>query len=151
MPNARPDLYRNFPDRRPGYHTDGRALPKGTAMSYDLRIVHGLDFVRLDAEGHFDLPATRQIFSDIIWACVRSHIGHVLVDVRDAATDMTAAQVASLALVCNEVSPPPDGHKIAILTRRLDRAGLLAAEAQEKGWKVEAFYQFEPAFEWLSC
>lgn len=122
-------------------------------MPYDIRIIRSREFLRLGAEGHFDLLSTRKLFCDAIWACVRGKIGRVLVDVRDATTDLTAAQLGALANVCREVSPPAEGHKIAILNRPqhpFDRASFLAALAQGQGWNIAAFCEFEKAFEWLS-
>lgn len=122
-------------------------------MPYDIRVVRSCDFVRLDAQGHFDLEATRQVFSEILWACLRSKLGRVLLDVRDAAAELSAAQLGSVANVCRGLSTPPDEHRIAILTspgQKLARASLLSQFAQDAGWNVAPFSDFEDAFEWLS-
>jgi hypothetical protein len=107
----------------------------------------------MDAEGHFDLNATRKIFQDVIWASAHARVGRILIDVRDATTTITAAQLGTLADVCREISPPDEEHKIAILNRprdETDRALLLAGMAQDAGWNIAAFRDFERAFDWLS-
>jgi hypothetical protein len=121
-------------------------------MPYDLRIIRSTEFVRADAAGHFDLAASRALFSDVIWACARSKIGRVMLDVRDATADMTAAQVCALAVVANDVVPPDGEHKIAILARpevQFDRAAMLAATVKDTGWNLAAFNDFERAFDWI--
>lgn len=123
-------------------------------MPYDLRIVRSREFVRLDAQGHFDVTASRQLLSDLLFACARSRIGRIMLDVRDATADLTVAQLSSLAQAAREVNPPPDEHRIAILTRpevQFDRATALAGAAQDNGWNIEAFHGFEESFDWLSA
>jgi hypothetical protein len=121
-------------------------------MPYDLRIIRSGEFVRADAAGHFDLAASRTLLSDVMWACARSQIGRVMLDVRDATGDMSASQLCALAMVTHEINPPAGEHKIAILTRpelQFDRASFLAATVQGSGWNLAAFHEFERAFEWI--
>jgi hypothetical protein len=123
-------------------------------MPYAIRIISSRDFLQLDAEGHFDLPMTQRLLCDAMWACVRSGIGRVLIDVRDATTDLTAAQLCSLADVCNQVSHPPGDYRIALLRKHkpeFDRAAFLAAMVKDQGWNIAAFQDFETAFHWLNC
>jgi hypothetical protein len=121
-------------------------------MPYDIRIIRSRDFMRLDAQGHADFEQCRRLFSDAIWICYRSGIGRVLVDVREATAELTAAQIASLSEVCRTVSVPGGQHRIAILNRpkdEFDRAQLLAEIVQGEGWNVRVFKDFERGFEWL--
>jgi hypothetical protein len=121
-------------------------------MVYDIRMISAKDFIRLDAEGRFDLPATQRMFRDTMWACVNSKIGRVLLDIRDASADMTVAQVVSLAAICGEITPTMKDHKIAILNRpkdELDRAQIVASVAAQHHWNIRAFRDFEQAFDWL--
>jgi hypothetical protein len=119
-------------------------------MPHDIRIVHSQEFLRTDAQGHYDFEATRRFFMDILWACHRSQIGRILVDVRDATTEMTTAQVCKLAGSCREVDPKA-GDKIAILNpNNFERSALASQAAQAEGWNVAAFRDFEDAFEWLA-
>lgn len=94
------------------------------------------------------------LLSDAIWACVHGKVGRVLIDVRAASgTSLTTTQLAMLASVCQQVSPPPDVHRIAILNRpkdEFDRAAFLASAAQDAGWNIQAFRDFEVAFQWLA-
>ena len=122
-------------------------------MHYDFRLIRGRDFLRLDAQGHFDMLETRRMLLDVMWTCARSGVGRVLLDVRDASTNLTAAQVLGLASICQEVSPTTDDHKIAILNRPsddLDRAAILADAAEEHGWNIGVFREFEPMFKWIA-
>jgi hypothetical protein len=121
-------------------------------MPYDLRIIPSRDFIRMDAEGHFDFPQSRQVFRDVMWACAHSKIGRVMLDVRDAKGDVTAAQICALASVCDEVTPDNEQHKVALLClpyMQFDRAVGLAAAGRDRGWNIMAFYEFEQAFGWL--
>lgn len=123
-------------------------------MPYDIRIISSTEFLRLDAQGHLDLAASRQMLYDTLWACTNRSIGRVLIDTRQATTDMTAAQVTTLADTCRQVTAPADQHKIAILNRpvdEFDRAAVVAEAAEEQGWNVRTFRTFESAFQWLAC
>jgi hypothetical protein len=121
-------------------------------MPYDLRIIRSREFVRLDADGHFDLAATHRLFADLLWACTNSKIGRLLLDLRDATSELTSSQLCALAKISRDVSPPPDEHKIAILGRpevQFDRIQFVAGMAQGQGWNIAVFTEFEQAFEWV--
>jgi hypothetical protein len=121
-------------------------------MHYDFRMIRGKDFLRLDAQGHFDMAATRNMLRDTIWACTQSKMGRVLLDIRDASTTLTTAQMFQLAQVCQEVSPTTEEHRIAILNRPtddLDRAETVANAAAEHGWNIAVFRDFEVMFKRL--
>ena len=122
-------------------------------MPYNIRIIPGREFIKLDAEGHLDLEMSRKVLSDVIWTCLRSRMARVLIDVREATSDMTAAHLCKLADVCREISAQDqDDDRIAILSRpkdEFDRAAFLAAKAESAGWNVAAFQEFEKAFDWL--
>jgi hypothetical protein len=121
-------------------------------MFYDIRMISAKDFIRLDAEGKFDLAATQHMLRDAMWACFNSSVGRVLLDIREASADMSVAQVVSLAAICGEIMPGMKDHKIAILNRpkdELDRAQILASMAAQHQWNIRAFREFEEAFDWL--
>jgi hypothetical protein len=123
-------------------------------MPYDIRVIRSTDCVRLDASGEIDLPTSRQLLSDAIWACVHGKIGRVLLDLREAVSiRITMAQLASLAQVCREASPGGREHKIAIIGTNNPPVGAeyVASLAQNEGWNIEAFGEFEPAFMWLAA
>jgi hypothetical protein len=123
-------------------------------MPFAVHVIRGRDFVRLDATGHIDMASSRALLSDAIWVCVRSKVGRVLIDVREAtSTEITVAQIGLLVDVCRQIAPADDVHRIAILNRPIDdydRAELLAAAARQEGWNIQAFRNFEDAFLWLS-
>ena len=121
-------------------------------MPHSLQIIQSKDFVRLDAEGRYNVDETRRLFSDAIWACVHSRIGCILIDVRDAYSEMTATQIGALANVCREIAVDKREHRIAILTEpqfQFDRACILVDAVDGLGWNIAAFHNFEEAFNWL--
>jgi len=122
-------------------------------MLYDIRVINWNDCLHLDAQGHFDFDATQRFFRDAIWACAKSRISRILLDVRDATADLTSTQLAKLAVVAANVAPPEGQHKIAILTRpeaQFTNALFVADKAQDQGWNIAAFQEFESALNWLA-
>ena len=77
----------------------------------------------------------------------------MLLDVREATAGLSLIQLAKLAMVASEVTPPEGPHKIAILTRpeaQFTNAQFLADKAQDQGWNIAAFQEFETALNWLA-
>jgi hypothetical protein len=122
-------------------------------MPYDMRIISSTDFLRLDAEGHLDMSASRRLLADVMWVSVQSGIRHILIDVREATCEMTAAQLATLAEACRDLRPTGPEYRVALLNRpkdHFDRAALAASWDQAEGRNTKAFRSFEDAFNWLT-
>src|SRR5215813_7897695 len=51
-------------------------------MPLDLQIIRASEFVRMGAEGYFDLSASRAALSDLAAACLKRGVDRALVDLR---------------------------------------------------------------------
>jgi hypothetical protein len=119
-------------------------------MPYDLHVVKTADFVRLDADGHFEKEESRRALQRIAKACVDRGINTALLDVRDARGELSLADVYKLACAFQEMGFRRD-HRLAILHPfHGERAAFFAMCATERGWQVQAFVEFEEAMEWLA-
>jgi len=121
-------------------------------MPYDMRVITCKDFLRADANGDFDLQATRRFMSDAVWASFHAGVQRVLLDVRDATTEMTLAQVMNACSALNDMTPIGEQYRLAILNQPkddFDRAAYAADVAQAEGRNIRAFRSFEEAFDWL--
>ena len=120
-------------------------------MPYDIRVVPGRDFLRLDANGRVNLDQSRQILSDIARECAASGTTRILLDTRQAESTMTEKDLYLLASAFGELGFQYH-HRLAILHRPMnfDRAEFFAMCARTRGWQVDAFGSFEDAFNWLN-
>lgn len=120
-------------------------------MAHDIRIVSVNDFVRTDVSGNLDLAATRQVLKEIAAVCTAKTHYHVLLDNREAHTKMTLAEVFEVACSLREIGLGIH-NRLAILAPPVldfDRAGFFETVAQNRGFQVRAFRDFEKAFDWL--
>ena len=120
-------------------------------MPYDIRIVPGREFIRLDAKGELDLRASREILSDIAAKCVNNRVDRVLLDLRNVLPDLQPIDVYELATSFQE-SNIERQDRLAILhgPDALNRAATFASLATKRGWQVRDFDNFEHAFNWLN-
>ena len=118
-------------------------------MPFDLHVVKTADFVRLDADGHFDKDASRRALQGIAKACVERGINAALLDVRDARGELSMADVYRLACAFADMGFRQE-HRLAILHPfHGERAEFFAMCATARGWQVRAFLEFEEAVEWF--
>jgi hypothetical protein len=132
-------------------------------MSFNLKIIHTSDFVRLNGKGEYDQAESRQMLRSLATRCIASGIDCALIDVRDARSDMQMVEIYELALTFKEIGFH-EKQRLAILYRSTpgerveffamnpgERARFFAMCAAEQGWNVKAFDEFEPALEWLGA
>jgi hypothetical protein len=116
-----------------------------------INVIPASAFVVATGHGEVDFAETRTQFMKIMKAAALVPDAHVLVDVREARSQMKPFEVFSLVTVFNELKPPFSG-RLAIVNRPkddFDRAGFFSLAAQVQGFQVAAFQDFEQAVRWL--
>lgn len=120
-------------------------------MAYDVRVIPIQEFMKTDITGELDVAETREMLSQIMTACKRENITHILVDCREASSHSTITDVWTLARDLESLGVTHQ-NRVAILNRPkdgFDRAAFLELCAGNRGYHMRAFREFEPAFIWL--
>jgi hypothetical protein len=125
-------------------------------MSLELHIIRASEFIRLGAQGHFDLASSKTALADLALACRKRGIDHAMLDLR--ALHPGPKPVFSPADLAELVSTFPAAgfthqQRLAILysSDPHRRARLFAFLSTMHGWSVKAFGDFEEALVWLSA
>jgi hypothetical protein len=117
----------------------------------NVKIVPAREFIRTKANGEFDLEGTKELFLAVFSKMKETNVSEVVMDFREASTKLTASDINELLSVLNHVGSWST-WKIAIVYRPKedwDRAKFFELGAQSKGYRVEAFQDFEKALTWL--
>ena len=120
-------------------------------MPIDVKIVPAREFIRTKANGVFDLEKTRELFLTVFSKMKEAQASEVVIDCREATTNMTASDINELLSVLNHVGSWST-WRIAIVYRPKDdwdRAKFFELGARNKGYRVGAYQEFEEALAWL--
>ena len=124
-------------------------------MPLDLQIIRASEFIRLGAQGHFDLAASKAALAEIAAACRKRGINQALLDLRGLRPGpkpvFSPADLIELVNTFREVGFTHE-ERLAILYHSdpHHRARLFAFLSIVRGWSVQAFGDFEKAIHWLS-
>ena len=123
-------------------------------MPLDLQIIRASEFIRLGAQGHFDLAASKAALAEIAAACRKRGINQALLDLRGLRPGpkpvFSPADLIELVNTFREVGFTHE-ERLAILYHSdpHHRARLFAFLSIVRGWNVRAFGDFEQAILWL--
>jgi hypothetical protein len=121
----------------------------------ELQIIRASEFIRLGAQGHFDLAASKAALAELARACRKRAIDRALMDLRALQPGPTPVfsrdDLIALVNTFHEVGFTRQ-QRLAILyqTDPHHRARLFAFLSTVRGWTVRAFDDFEKALSWLS-
>jgi hypothetical protein len=124
-------------------------------MALELQIIRASEFVRLGAQGHFDLPASKAALAELAAACRKRGIHQALLDLRALHPGpkpvFSPTDLIELVNTFREVGFTHE-QRLAILYQSdpHHRARLFAFLSIVRGWNVQAFGDFEQALVWLS-
>ncbi len=124
-------------------------------MALKLEVIRATEFVRVGAQGHFDLAASKEALATAAAACRKRGIQHAIVDLRALHPGpkpvFTPADLLELVNTFPEVGFTRR-LRLAILytSDPFKRARLFAFLSNLHGWNVRAFGHFEEALLWLS-
>lgn len=119
-------------------------------MPHQVKVIHASDFIRARPEGEFDLEASERLLGEIAKAGAALEDFEILLDVRKAQGTMSATDLWSLAEHLMHYRST-FARKTAILCplERFDRARFFALCAENRGFNLQAFTEYEIAMEWL--
>lgn len=124
-------------------------------MSLQIEIIRAAEFIRVGAEGRFDLPASKEMLRTVVAACRKRGIDNAVVDLR--ALLPGPKPVFSTSDLLELVNTFPEAGftkqlRLAILYRSdpHKRARLFAFLGTLHGWQVQAFGDFEDAILWIA-
>jgi len=120
-------------------------------MPSTIHIIPARDFVVSTAEGEFDLEKTRAFLKQTLESAHLHDQSHIMLDVRESQGSLRAFEVFELVSVLEELTPPFAG-KLVVLNHPRDafnRAEFFSKCARYRGFRVEAFQDFEKAVRWL--
>ena len=121
----------------------------------ELQIIRAREFIRLGARGHFDLKASQAALAQLVRACCKRGIHQALMDLRALQPGprpvFTPRDLVTLVNTFHELGFTMQ-HRLAVLydSDPHHRARLFSFVATLRGWKVQAFDDFEKAILWLS-
>ncbi len=121
-------------------------------MDLNLRIIHHKDFLQTTPSGEVDLEKSRQMLLRLASVNKPPNNLDVLFDVRGATPHMTILDITDLVGVMIQ-NRDSFRNKLAILTQpgpRLELAKFMELYAENRGFQVAAFDDFEAAILWLS-
>jgi hypothetical protein len=117
----------------------------------DVKIVPAREFIRTKANGEFDLEGTKELFLAVFSKMKEANVSEVVMDLRELSTKMTSFDIYELLSVLDHMGSWST-WKIAIVYRPkddFDRAKFFELCAQNRGYQVGAFQDFEEAITWL--
>jgi hypothetical protein len=124
-------------------------------MPQELQIIRAAEFIRMGAQGHFDLAASKAALAELARACHKRGINQAMMDLRALHPGpkpvFTPADLAALVSTFKEIGFTHQ-QRLAVLygSDPHRRARLFAFLSTMHGWSVRAFGDFEEALLWLS-
>jgi len=124
-------------------------------MPLELQIIRAHEFIRLGAQGHFDLAASKIALAELAHACRERGICQAMMDLRalrpGPKPEFSPADVAALVSTFQEVGfTQKDRLAVLYHSDPHKRARLFAFLGTMHGWSVRAFGDFADALTWLS-
>src|SRR5215467_9393886 len=124
-------------------------------MPVELQIIHASDFIRLDPGSHLNFEESKRVLQDLAHACRKRGIDRALIDLRSLPVlpkpRFTPTQLAALVSTFREAGFSRE-QRLAILYQHDIYGGVrsFAFISRMRGLSVQAFTEFEAAFQWLS-
>jgi len=120
-------------------------------MDLNLRIIHARDFLKTTPTNEVDLESSKQFFLKLAEENAAPRQYDLLIDLRQTTGRLTLAEITEVIKVVVE-HRESFRSKIAILTTpgvRFDNAQFAALYANNRGFQVAAFTDFEETMNWL--
>jgi hypothetical protein len=120
-------------------------------MPTQVTIIRAAEFVVATPDGRVDFPESQRILVKIAEALTKFDFHEMLLDMRKAASELSASQLWYLAKELSDHHTAFSG-KLAVLCQlsRSSQAEFFALCAQNRGFSIKAFTSFEDAVKWLS-
>jgi len=124
-------------------------------MPIELQVIRASEFIRLNAQELLDFEASKQVLQSLARAFQKRGLNYAMLDLRQvpvpAKPSFTTDQLAALVGSFREAGFSRQ-QRLAILYRQDVHGGVrsFAFISRLRGLKVQAFHDFEAAFNWLA-
>ena len=124
-------------------------------MPLELQVIRASEFIRLDPGSRVDFEASRNVLRSLAQACRKRGLDRAMMDLRSLPVPprpiLTASELAALVLTFQEAGFTKK-QRLALLYHSDIHGGVrnFAFISRMRGLKVQAFTDFEAAFQWLS-
>jgi hypothetical protein len=124
-------------------------------MPLELQLIRAGEFVRVNAEGEFDLETSKLALAKIARACRKRRVERAMLDLRELhplpQPRLTRNDLIALVNTFNALGFSKK-HRLALLYSRdpHGRARLFSWITSMHGWQVRSFTSFEEAMFWIS-
>ena len=124
-------------------------------MPIELQVIRASEFIRLEPGSHLNLEASKNVLRDLAQACRKRGLDRAVLDLRSLPVPpkpiFTAAELAALVLTFHDAGFTRQ-QRLAVLYHSDIYGGVrnFAFISRMRGLKVQAFTDFEAAFQWLS-
>ena len=125
-------------------------------MPLELQIIRAHEFIRMGAQGRFDVAASKAVLADLARACRKRGLHQALLDLRALKPGpVPVFKPKDLVMLVSTFYDIGFNKKdrLAVLysSDPHRRARLFAFISRIKGWSVGAFQNFEEALAWLAA
>lgn len=124
-------------------------------MPVSLHVIHAGEFIRIDADEHLDLKASKEVLQGLAQACRKRGLDHAMLDLRGlpvlSKPYFTTTELAALAGAFREAGFSRR-QRLAVLYRQDVYGGIrnFTFFSRMRGLRVQAFQEFESALHWLA-
>jgi hypothetical protein len=120
-------------------------------MKAEIKIVKTKDFLKTKATGELNLKESKKVIAQIAELNQKSKFHEILVDIRNTTSVLTLSDIYELV---TEIAKNREAFrkKVALLlgpNNDIDKARFLEMCAQNRGFLVNVFDDFEKAVRWL--
>ena len=115
-----------------------------------VKVIHGRDFIRAQPQGDLHIEDSLRLLLDIAAAAADLKAHDVVLDMRQVDSHLSAADLWTLAQKLTEYRDVFT-RKTAVLCplERFDKARFFAMSAENHGFNIRAFTDYEGAMEWI--
>jgi len=127
-------------------------MQKVATTSTNIRIIHASDFIRATPEGMLNLELSKKLLIELASATTSLVDYEIILDTRKTVVGMSVLDLWYLASELSNFSKV-FSRKTAVLcpVESFDRAEFFALCAQNRGFPVRAFNNYEDAIDWLTA
>jgi hypothetical protein len=125
-------------------------------MPVELQIIRAAEFVRLNAQGHLNLEASKDVLTTLARACWKRGLTSALLDLRAVPVPdkplFTSEEISALVdAFCATGFTKKQRLAVLYQTDRHGGARMFAFLSRNRGLQVQAFPDFEGALLWISA
>ena len=120
-----------------------------SSLALTVTVIPGRDVIRASVEGHVDLKHAKAAFAEAVGNPDVPGDHAVIVDARKTQAEMSTVDIWYLAAELDTTLGTAKRAALLVPLADFDKAAFLELCAQNRGLRLQAFTDFEEAFNWL--